>query len=353
MKEITGALIGIGLVLTAVFLPMAFFGGSTGVIYRQFSVTIVSAMSLSIMVRAGADAGAVRHLAEARLRRRPRPCRRLAGALLRLVQPQFRAVPRLVPQRPSNGCWIAAALIMVAMPASWRCWRFCSVRLPTGFLPDEDQGFIITLITLPPAPPSDRTPGGGQAGGQLLPDRRKGQCAISSSPSRASVFAGAGQNAGMAFTHLQGLERAPGRQEQRRGHRAARLHRTSSGSPTPRSFRIVPPVGAGTGQLPPASTWRWRTAAISAMPRLIQARNQLLGLAARDPPARAGAPQQPGRHAAAAYRLSTRKRPTRWASPPPTSTPPCPPPGAATSSTISSTAPASSASICRATRPTA
>ena len=50
MEEITGALIGIGLVLTAVFLPMAFFGGSTGVIYRQFSVTIVSAMSLSIMV---------------------------------------------------------------------------------------------------------------------------------------------------------------------------------------------------------------------------------------------------------------------------------------------------------------
>ena len=50
MKEITGALIGIGLVLTAVFLPMAFFGGSTGVIYRQFSVTIVSAMVLSIMV---------------------------------------------------------------------------------------------------------------------------------------------------------------------------------------------------------------------------------------------------------------------------------------------------------------
>src|SRR5579883_1192998 len=49
MQEITGALIGIGLVLTAVFLPMAFFGGSTGVIYRQFSVTIVSAMLLSIL----------------------------------------------------------------------------------------------------------------------------------------------------------------------------------------------------------------------------------------------------------------------------------------------------------------
>ncbi len=50
MDEITGALIGIALVLSAVFLPMAFFGGSTGVIYRQFSITIVSAMTLSILV---------------------------------------------------------------------------------------------------------------------------------------------------------------------------------------------------------------------------------------------------------------------------------------------------------------
>ena len=86
MKEITGALIGIGLVLTAVFLPMAFFGGSTGVIYRQFSVTIVSAMLLSIMVRPGADAGALRHLAQAD-RRRPSPAwQRAAGPLLHLVQ---------------------------------------------------------------------------------------------------------------------------------------------------------------------------------------------------------------------------------------------------------------------------
>ena len=75
MQEITGALIGIGLVLTAVFLPMAFFGGSTGVIYRQFSVTIVSAMSLSIMVALGPDAVALRHPAQAGGRRRSSaPC---------------------------------------------------------------------------------------------------------------------------------------------------------------------------------------------------------------------------------------------------------------------------------------
>src|SRR5690606_19938897 len=50
MQEISSALIGITLVLTAVFIPMAFFGGSTGVIYRQFSITLVAAMALSLMV---------------------------------------------------------------------------------------------------------------------------------------------------------------------------------------------------------------------------------------------------------------------------------------------------------------
>ncbi len=60
MDEITSALVGIALVLSAVFIPMAFFGGSTGVIYRQFSVTIVSAMVLSVLVAMDADAGIVR-----------------------------------------------------------------------------------------------------------------------------------------------------------------------------------------------------------------------------------------------------------------------------------------------------
>ena len=103
MKEITGALIGIGLVLTAVFLPMAFFGGSTGVIYRQFSVTIVSAMLLSIMVRPDADAGALRHPAQAD-RRRQHQHAGGSGPLLQLVQPQLRRIPRLVPPQRSAGC---------------------------------------------------------------------------------------------------------------------------------------------------------------------------------------------------------------------------------------------------------
>ena len=77
MGQIQGALVGIAMVLSAVFIPMAFFGGSTGAIYRQFSITIVSAMALSVLVGADSDASAVRHHAEADSERRPRRAQRL------------------------------------------------------------------------------------------------------------------------------------------------------------------------------------------------------------------------------------------------------------------------------------
>ncbi len=86
MKEITGALIGIGLVLTAVFLPMAFFGGSTGAIYRQFSVTIVSAMLLSIMCALVLTPALCATLLKPIEKGGHATCRRLAGPFLRLVQ---------------------------------------------------------------------------------------------------------------------------------------------------------------------------------------------------------------------------------------------------------------------------
>ena len=92
MGQITGALVGIALVLAAVFLPMAFFGGSTGVIYRQFSITIVSAMALSVMVALILTPALCATLLQAARWGRTQASKRL----LRLVQPQFRAQqPRL------------------------------------------------------------------------------------------------------------------------------------------------------------------------------------------------------------------------------------------------------------------
>ena len=98
MDQITGALVGVALVLSAVFLPMAFFGGSAGVIYRQFSLTIVSAMVLVGAGRADPDAGAVRDAPEAD---RQGSSRREEG-FLRLVQPQLRQEPGQVSQRRAS-----------------------------------------------------------------------------------------------------------------------------------------------------------------------------------------------------------------------------------------------------------
>ena len=95
MDEITGALVGIALVLSAVFLPMAFFGGSTGVIYRQFSITIVSAMVLSILVALILTPA----LCATLLKPIPKGGAELHGAFLHLVQRLLRTGSRAISRR--------------------------------------------------------------------------------------------------------------------------------------------------------------------------------------------------------------------------------------------------------------
>jgi len=115
MNQITGALVGIALVLSAVFVPMAFFGGSTGVIYRQFSITIVSAMILSVLVAIIFTAGPLCNPFKAGRKRAPGK----EAWILRVVQPRIRRrQPRVhfrrrlyhPPWRPSlcdlsGDCW--------------------------------------------------------------------------------------------------------------------------------------------------------------------------------------------------------------------------------------------------------
>jgi len=145
MGEITGALIGIALVLTAVFLPMAFFGGSTGVIYRQFSITIVSAMVLSVVVALvltpALCATLLKPIARDQLheqrgffgwfnRNFARSGERYLTTLAAIIA---RPLPTLV------GYGVALLVLTVLF-----------VRLPTGFLPVEDQGSIFTQVQLAP-----------------------------------------------------------------------------------------------------------------------------------------------------------------------------------------------------------
>ena len=151
MGEITSALIGITLVLTAVFVPMAFFGGSTGAIYRQFSVTIVSAMVLSALVA---------------LIFTPALCATLLKPVAHHEKPQgrfFRAFNRNY-ERLERGYRSRLARVvgrpwpwMAAFGAITLAMVVLYLRLPTSFLPDEDQGNISISFQLPVGSTAEQT----------------------------------------------------------------------------------------------------------------------------------------------------------------------------------------------------
>src|SRR5690606_20801280 len=133
MKEISGALVGIGLVLSAVFLPMAFLGGSTGIIYRQFSATIISAVSLSVLVALILTPA----LCATMLRTSDAghgPRRGFFGWFNRVfdrASARYRGVVRGMVRHRAIALLVFVALVALAV--------FLFLRLPTAFLPQEDQ----------------------------------------------------------------------------------------------------------------------------------------------------------------------------------------------------------------------
>jgi len=204
MSEIQIALVAIALVLSAVFLPMAFFGGSTGVIYRQFSLTIVSAMVLSVVValiltpaltttllkRKGEerhDGWVYRHTEKAR--------DWFNTNFERMVNWYTARVTRVVDRKwlflAIYACVIAILVILF-------------VRLPTGFLPTEDQGFAQIQFNLPAGATINRT----QAAQRTIEDyflktEGKNTAAILSVAGSAGSGGGGGQNAGRGFVALK------------------------------------------------------------------------------------------------------------------------------------------------------
>ncbi|RMT91746.1 hypothetical protein ALP39_04308 [Pseudomonas marginalis pv. marginalis] len=148
MDEITSALIGIALVLSAVFIPMAFFGGSTGIIYRQFSVTIVSAMVLSVVVAMTLTPA----LCAALLKPGHGAKRGFFGGFNRAFErcsQRYETLVGGVLQRTRRSL-VVYALIAAAMAAGY-------ASLSTSFLPDEDQGILMAQIQLPVGATDSRT----------------------------------------------------------------------------------------------------------------------------------------------------------------------------------------------------
>ncbi|RVD51020.1 efflux RND transporter permease subunit, partial [Mesorhizobium sp. M7A.F.Ca.ET.027.03.2.1] len=195
MGEITGALVGIATVLSAVFVPMAFFGGSTGIIYRQFSVTIVSAMVLSVLV-----ALVLTPALCATILRRPKDHATQTGPFgwFNRVFDRGTTAYRDGSHGIINRSWrfLAVSLaIVIAMG-----WMFA--RLPSSFLPEEDQGILITSVSLPVGATQDRTERVlAEVTDHYLKEEKDAVEGVFTASGFG--FGGAGQNVGIAFVPMK------------------------------------------------------------------------------------------------------------------------------------------------------
>lgn len=279
MGQITSALWGIATVLTAVFLPMAFFGGSTGVIYRQFSITIISAMILSVLVAMTLTPA-------------------LCATLLKPVEKGHTAgesgwfkwffsrfnkwfdrrreeYERIVGRsfgKPIRYLLIYGAIVVGMV--------LLFLRLPTAFLPDEDQGFIVCQVQLPAGATMERTLKVIEQLEQHFLEKE--QKAVEAVITVAGFsFAGRGQNMGLAFVRLKHWD-----QRQSKDLKAPAIAGRAMGAFSKfkdgLAFAFSPPAVVELGQ---ANGFDFMLQDRSGVghEKLMEARNQLLGMAMKNP----------------------------------------------------------------------
>ena len=197
MDQITGALVGVALVLAAVFVPMAFFSGSSGVIYRQFSITIVSAMTLSVLVALVLTPALCATLLKPVQQGHGVATTGFFGWFNRTFDRGNHRYQGLVRHIVGKG-WrymLVYALLLGAVV-------FGFMKLPVGFLPDEDQGTLFVLIQLPPGATGARTDEViHQVEQHFLVDQKDAVSGVFTVSGFS--FAGSGQNTGLAFVKLR------------------------------------------------------------------------------------------------------------------------------------------------------
>ncbi|MBE3639041.1 multidrug efflux RND transporter permease subunit [Mangrovicoccus algicola] len=201
MGEISSALVGIVMVLSAVFLPMAFMSGSTGVIYRQFSVTIISAMVLSLFVALIlTPAMCASLLKPSHGAPKFAPLRWFNAGLDRLTGGYGGAVARL-GRRPFR-------MLILLAAAGWGAWAVYE-RVPSSFLPTEDQGVLMAMITLPDSATAQQTEDAvAQLERYMLTEQADAVDAVFAAVGFS--FGGSGQNNAMMFVKLKPYEDRPG-----------------------------------------------------------------------------------------------------------------------------------------------
>ena len=281
MDEITGALIGIGLVLSAVFGPMAFFAGSTGVIYRQFSVTVIASMLLSVVV-----ALILTPVLCASLIKPVAPGHEESENAISFLRPFFRWFNhsffrgrdfylRVVGYTLSKRLrfLFVFLLIVVAM-------AYLFQRMPTAYLPDEDQGLLFVQAMLPANSTLEQTE-------KVLEQVKdhflgNGKDAVESIMTISGFsFSGRGQNVGLGFVKLKDWKLRD-RPDLRADAVAGKAMKAFSKIRNAMVFAFPPPAVIEMGQAK-GFDFQLQDRGGIGHAKLIAARNQLLGMAMKDP----------------------------------------------------------------------
>lgn len=197
MQQITGALVGIALVLSAVFVPMAFFGGSTGVIYRQFSITIVSAMVLSVIVAITLTPSLCGQI----LKEVDHGEHMGKGGFFGWFNRGFESMTHAVRDMIAafiNKAW--AMMVVYVLIIAGVVWGF--VKVPTSFMPQEDQGVAMLMVQLPDGATMERT-NRELAKIEGFLDKTEENTLQSIFAVRGFSFAGTGQNMALGFLKLK------------------------------------------------------------------------------------------------------------------------------------------------------
>ncbi|WP_270656159.1 efflux RND transporter permease subunit [Aeromonas sp. Y293-4] len=275
MTQITGALVGIALVLSAVFVPMAFFGGSTGAIYRQFSLTIVSAMVLSVLVALILTPALCATLLKPMKHGEFGAKRGFFGWFNRAFDAgtnRYQSGVRKVIKQGVRYSLIYGAMLAVL--------AVLFMRMPTSFLPEEDQGVIMSMVQLPVGATKQRTE-------VVLADMRdyflKNEKDNVDSVLTVSgfSFAGSGQNVGMAFIKLKDWSerKSPDRSANAIiGRAMGYLFSIKEAQVFAFNLPPIPELGTATG-----FDFFLQDRGGIGHDKLMAARNQLLGMAAQDP----------------------------------------------------------------------
>lgn len=278
MKQISGALVGITSVLTAVFVPMAFFAGTTGVIYRQFSITLVTAMILSLIVALTFTPALCATLLKQHDANKPES-NNIFARFFRWFNSSFEklsvkyqgGVNRMTHHKVFSG--VVYLLVIAGLFGLYKV-------LPSSFLPDEDQGVVMTLVQLPPSASLERTDKVVSSMTDYFLNKEKEHVESIFTVSGFS-FTGVGQNAGLAFIKLKDWSERTTPESQigaiiQRGMSLNMIVKDASYI-MPLQLPAMPELGVSAGfdiQLKDASG--------QGHEKLIAARNAILGMAAQD-----------------------------------------------------------------------